>query len=169
MACQKPILMLLMKANFIALLFDFTAMPPGNPSWGCGAACVCVKMHSTQNVDKLVKTLHEVGKTGDKAETNRSFSYRKKSHLKCQMWCVFLGLCPLRFPSLPTPRSGKDNISAGILHKFSFQCRTRNRRQEEGWGCRGMRLPNVCSIFEFLGSFRVLRAFGLSTTFAKFI
>lgn len=133
MACQKPILMLLMKANFIALLFDFTAMPPGNPSCGCGAACVCVKMHSTQNVDKLVKTLHEVGKTGDKAETNRSFSYRKKSHLKCQMWCVFLGLCPLQFHSLPPPRSGKDNISAGILHKFSFQCRTRNRRREKGW------------------------------------
>jgi len=31
MACQKPILMLLMKANFIALLFDFTARPPQPP------------------------------------------------------------------------------------------------------------------------------------------
>lgn len=49
--------------------------------------------------------------------------------------------------------SGKDNISAGILHKFSFQCRTRNRRQEEGWECRGMRLPNVCSILNFWAPF----------------
>lgn len=125
------------ESEFYCITFRFYGHATGERRWGCGAACVCVKMHSTQNVDKLVKTLHEVGKTGDKAETNRSFSYRKKSHLKCQMWCVFLGLCPLRFPSLPTPRSGKD-ISAGILHKFGFQCRTRNRRREKGWGCRGM-------------------------------
>jgi len=65
MACQKPILMLLMKANFIALLFDFTAPPPRESTGG-------VKMHSTQNVDKIVKSFAsagKTGKTGDKAKT----------------------------------------------------------------------------------------------------
>lgn len=38
MACQKPILMLLMKANFIALLFDFTATMPEE---GRAAAAEC--------------------------------------------------------------------------------------------------------------------------------
>lgn len=118
------------ESEFYCITFRFYGHATGERRWGCGAACVCVKMHSTQNVDKLVKTLHEVGKTGDKAETNRSFSYRKKSHLKCQMWCVFLGLCPLRFPSLPTLAK----TTFGILHKFRLQCRTRNRSQEAGGG-----------------------------------
>lgn len=157
------------ESEFYCITFRFYGHATGERRWGCGAACVCVKMHSTQNVDKLVKTLHEVGKTGDKAETNRSFSYRKKSHLKCQMWCVFLGLCPLRFPTLPSLAKTTFPLAFCINSVCSAELETGVRRQEEGWGCRGMRLPNVCSIFEFLGSFRVLRAFGLSTTFAKFI
>lgn len=43
MACQKPILMLLMKANFIALLFDFTAMPPGNGAGDAGQRVCALK------------------------------------------------------------------------------------------------------------------------------
>jgi len=118
--------MLLMKANFIALLFDFTAKLPEGGRYkkeeeGEGEGTVCVKMHSTQNVDKIVKTLHEKGigrktlegrKTGDKAKTMHWF-FQKKSHLKCQM----------RFVS-PTSASvfatDKNNISDGILHKFCW-------------------------------------------------
>lgn len=145
------------ESEFYCITFRFYGHATGERRWGCGAACVCVKMHSTQNVDKLVKTLHEVGKTGDKAETNRSFSYRKKSHLKCQMWCVFLGLCPLRFPSLPTPALAKTTFPLAfcINSVSSAELETGGRRSAgSAGGCGSQmyaRFLNFWAPFEFCG------------------
>lgn len=70
------------ESEFYCITFRFYCHHAGGGVSSGGS--MCVKMHSSQNVDKIVKTVHGMRtgghhsrKTGDKAKTKHSFSITK--------------------------------------------------------------------------------------------
>lgn len=95
------------ESEFYCITFRFYGHQ-GAPLRATGAvraACVCVrvKMHSTQNVDKIVKTSHEVGQNRWQSRNVTQFFISPVKLLKVpNVVCVFLVFCLPCSPSLPS-------------------------------------------------------------------